>query len=226
MGDRGPVRLVAQDRGDHVGLGFGGERRPPAERLIEDAAEGPDVGAAVEREAAQLLGAHVARRPEDNVPVAQRRRWRVGDVAHARAVGEHLRDAEVEDLHAALGRDLDVGRLQIAMDDAALVRRLERQRDLMDDRQRLIERQRAGDEPHAERFARHQLHLDDAALLDLAEAEQHRDVRMIERRQHARFALEARPPIEIRQERVVQHLERDLPSELCVFGTKNFAHST
>src|SRR5439155_12193844 len=70
------------------------------------------------------------------------------------------------------------------------------------------------------------LHLDDVALFDLAEAEQHRDVRMVERCQHARFPLEARPPIEIGQQRVVQHLERDLPSELCVFGTKDLAHST
>ena len=40
------------------------------------------------------------------------------------------------------GRDLDVGRLQIAMDDALLVRRLERVGDLPRDRQRVVDRQR------------------------------------------------------------------------------------
>ena len=51
-----------------------------------------------------------------------------------------LGQAEVEHLHEAIGGDLDVGGLQIAMDDAALVRRLERLGDLPRDRQRLGER--------------------------------------------------------------------------------------
>ena len=43
---------------------------------------------------------------------------------------ERLREAEVEHLHGAGGGQLDVGRLQIPMNDAALVRRLERFGDL------------------------------------------------------------------------------------------------
>src|SRR5439155_13303146 len=56
--------------------------------------------------------------------------------------------------------------------------------------------------------------------------EQHGDVRMIERGEDARLALEARAPIEVRHERVVQDLERHLPSELRVFRTKDLAHPT
>jgi hypothetical protein len=48
-------------------------------------------------------------------------------------IGE-LRQAEVENLHDAVGRDLDVRRLQIAMDDPLLVRVLEGLADLTRDR--------------------------------------------------------------------------------------------
>ena len=54
-----------------------------------------------------------------------------------------LREAEVEHLHRAVGAHLDIRGLQIAMDDALLVRRFERLRDLLRDRQRLVERNRA-----------------------------------------------------------------------------------
>ena len=49
-----------------------------------------------------------------------------------------LGEAEVEHLHAAVGADLHVRGLQIAMDDALLVRGFERVGDLPRDRQRLI----------------------------------------------------------------------------------------
>ena len=41
-----------------------------------------------------------------------------------------LGDAKVEDLDGAVRRDLDVGRLEIAMDDVLLVSRVEGDRDL------------------------------------------------------------------------------------------------
>ena len=58
-----------------------------------------------------------------------------------------FRQAEVEHLHRAVGADLDVGGLQIAVDDPLLVRRFERLRDLLRDRQRLVERDRAARDP-------------------------------------------------------------------------------
>ena len=52
-----------------------------------------------------------------------------------------LRQAEVEHFDQPSGVSLDVGRFQVAVDDALFVRRLERVGDLPRDRQRLRERQ-------------------------------------------------------------------------------------
>ena len=65
---------------------------------------------------------------------ASRRRFR------PRSSLERLREPEVEHLDRAVGPDLDVGRLQIAMDDALLVRGFERLGDLPRDGQRFVER--------------------------------------------------------------------------------------
>ena len=56
---------------------------------------------------------------------------------------DRLRQSEVQHLHRAIVADLDVGGLQIAMDDALLVRGLERLGDLLRDRQCLVDWNRA-----------------------------------------------------------------------------------
>ncbi len=53
---------------------------------------------------------------------------------------ERLRKTEVEHLHRAVRAHLDVGGLQITMNDALLVRGFQRLRDLLRDGQRFIER--------------------------------------------------------------------------------------
>ena len=55
---------------------------------------------------------------------------------------ERLGQPEVEDFHCAVGPDLDVRRLEIAMDDALLVRGFKSFRDLFRDRQRFVDRDR------------------------------------------------------------------------------------
>ncbi len=52
-----------------------------------------------------------------------------------------------------------------------------------------------------------------------------RDVRMVERREHLRFALEAREPVRVLCERSRQHLQRDVAVEPGVAGTIDLAHS-
>jgi len=54
---------------------------------------------------------------------------------------------EVEDFDEAVGRDHNIGWLEIAVDDAALVRRVECIDDLPGDRQHLSDRQSGGAKP-------------------------------------------------------------------------------
>ena len=84
-----------------------------------------------------LLRRHVGRGAEDHAGCVLGRAMAHASVKSAsrRCPGrprriERLGQAEVQHLDGAVGRDLDVGRLQIAMDDAAVVRRLERVGDL------------------------------------------------------------------------------------------------
>ena len=84
--------------------------------MKEDDAQGVDVGAAVEggRVAGHLLGAHVGERPDHlaDFGAGGRVQVRVGGPGHA----------EVEDFGLARFVHQDVGRLEVAVDDAVLVR--------------------------------------------------------------------------------------------------------
>ena len=62
---RRPVGLARADRVGEIEEGAAGEGMPPGEHLVQQAAERPDVGAAVHRLTEELLGAHVLRRADD-----------------------------------------------------------------------------------------------------------------------------------------------------------------
>ena len=51
------------------------------------------------------------------------------------------------------------------------------------------------------------------------------DVRVIQRREHLRFALEAREPIRIARDRCRQDFDRDVAIQLRVAGAIDFAHA-
>ena len=142
-GQRGPRRLLRHDADDEVGDIVAGKGALAGEHLEEHAAERPDVGAFVDRLALRLLRAHVGGGPDDHAQPAGHRGHRRRQRRVRRAlVGHRLGEAEIEDLDAVVGRELDVGRLQVAMDDPLLVRRVERLGDLRRDRQRFGDRNR------------------------------------------------------------------------------------
>ncbi len=64
-GQRIPVDLLAQHRGEHVGTLLAREYAPAGQHLENDEAEGPDVDPAIDDLAAGLLGGHVGRGAED-----------------------------------------------------------------------------------------------------------------------------------------------------------------
>ena len=101
-------RRAVEDAAQH-GVDRAGKRLLIREQLVEDRADGEDVAPVIDLRTRDLLGRHVIERAEHH---ARLRHARVGQA----------RDAEVEDLERAFGGDDQVGRLDVAMDDAGVVR--------------------------------------------------------------------------------------------------------
>src|SRR5207249_1753300 len=103
-----------------------GERAPTGDHLVEDRAEREDVGAVIGVLPLHLFRRHVGYRSHDGA--AQRlegRRIRASSLPwrnHGR-IAHQLGDAEVDDLQAALDRDEQVLRFEIAVHDSLGVRR-------------------------------------------------------------------------------------------------------
>ena len=112
------------------------------------------------------------------------------------------------------------------MDDAALVRRFERLRDLLEDRERLARRHRTAVDPLRQRFAGHELHLEERRVAHLLEPVQRGDVGMIERGEHAGLALEPALVLRIVRRQLVQDLDGDLAAQPDVLGAIHLAHAS
>ena len=95
-----------------------------------------------------------------------------------------LGNAEVEHLDGAIRSDLDVRRLQVAMDNPGLVGSFERHRDAASNAQRLLGLDGAGgSNVLGEALTFDQLHGDETHPIGLLEAEDRGDVGVVERRQ-------------------------------------------
>ena len=133
-------------------------------------------------------------------------------------------------LTAPVVADLDIGRLQIAMDDAMVVRRFECLGDLSGDGQRIVEWKCALGNSLREGDALDELHHERASVVPGIARRLHgsvhgRDAGMVEGRERPRLALEARLTVWIAGEGVRQHLDRHLAVQARVDGTIHGAHS-
>ncbi len=137
-----PVGVGAQHRGQGVRDRLALEGAPAGEHLVEEAAERPDVGPGVDALAAGLLGAHVAGGAEDHARRRRRRghRWRQLGVTGRYLGLERLGETEVQHLDRAVRGQHHVARLEVAVDDAVVVRRLERFGDASGDAHRFLDR--------------------------------------------------------------------------------------
>ncbi len=141
---RTQIDLARHHVGECFGDGLGAEQSLAGQHLVEHDAERPDVGALVDRLPLGLLGTHVRRGAEDH-PRLRHRGGRDGRRVHRLGArrgsgGERFGETEIQHLHRAVRAHLDVGGLQIAMDDPLLVRGFERFGNLPGDRQHLVER--------------------------------------------------------------------------------------
>ena len=181
------------------------ERRAPGDRLVEDRGERVLVrlGAGVLRPEG-LLRRHVLQRADHRVVRRQRR--------GLGGLREHLRQAEVHDfrlrLAVAVTGEEHVGRLEVPVHHAAVVRERQRRGDGQDDRERLGHRQPL-----------HLAEIRGAVLADEALHDEVRhvaldpdvqdadDVRVIEACRHPALAHEAGAHLLVRRQVLVKHLE-------------------
>jgi hypothetical protein len=118
--------LVLDDGREHFADVFAVERLAAGEHLVEDDAKGPNVGALVDGPTSGLLGTHVGCGAKDDSGLRGVRRQRGRNGGAARRCGRvhRLRQPEVQHLYGAVVFDLDVRRLQVAVDDALFMRGL------------------------------------------------------------------------------------------------------
>ena len=140
-----------------------------------------------------------------------------------------LGEPEVQHLHRAVRPDLDVRRLQVAMDDALLVRGLERVGDLPGDGQRLVER----DRPRA-RSARRQVSPSTSSMHEGAHVPACSSARAVDRARcsdgsatpaSAPRASNRASALRVGGERLRQDLDGDVAIELRVARAIHLAHA-
>ena len=112
------------------------------------------------------------------------------------------------------------------MHDALLVRGLERVGDLPRDRQRLVERDGATRDALRQVLALDELHHQSDGAAGVLEPVDAGDVRVIERREHFRFTLEARQPLAVAGDVGGQHLDGDFAFQLRIARAIHRAHSS
>ena len=111
------------------------------------------------------------------------------------------------------------------MDDPALVRGFERVGDLRRDGQRFVEWNRPLRDPVRQGRPLDQLHHQRGLAVSAFKAVDGRDVRMIQRGEDFRFALEPRQSLAIGRHSVGEDLDGDLSLEIGVGGAIDLAHS-
>ena len=141
-GDFVEVRVVSQDAGDRLLRGLALVRWRPGQHLVEHAAERPDVGAPVHHLTRGLLGRHVGRGAQDDAHLGLRRGNGRRFCCVCGSTDPSLGETEIQHFDDTVRANLDVARLEVAMDDAALVGVIERINDLSRDGRCLVERQR------------------------------------------------------------------------------------
>jgi hypothetical protein len=206
---------TVQQRNEHDSGVRPFERTLAGRHLVDEDAERKDVAARVDRISHQLLGRHVGERADD-LALA-----RLLDAWQPRRL-DVLGEAEVEHLHAAVGADHDIGRLEVAMDDPPGVRRGERLGDGNRNRQQLVELESARRNQPVERRPLHQLHRDEGNVVRFLDGVNGDDIGMVQRRDGARFTGEAAAVLAVVG---LENFQRDVALEARIAGPVDLAHT-
>ena len=135
-----------------------------------------------------------------------------------------LCQTKVQNLHPAVGRDLDIGGLDIPVCDASLMRCAQRVGELAADAHRLVEGHAAAGDPLGQRVTGDELHDEIQGTVGFLEPVNRCDVRMIQRREQLRFPAKALDTILIVREGLRQNLDGDIAPEVLIPGGVDLAH--
>ena len=156
--------------GDGAAIGAG-----PGDQRVQDHAQGVDIAGRGDGPAEDLLGTRECRRHRGHQGL------RGLGAGRDRAFLQELGDAEVQQLHRAVGLDQDVAGLQVAVHDEPLVRIGHRRAHLAKQRKAMLDRRCVAGAVGIDGFAFHQLHHEvGQALLGRAPIEQAGDAGMFE----------------------------------------------
>ena len=210
-------RLLEEHLREHANEIVTAVRRLPRETAVEHAAEGELIGAGIDvQQSARLLGRDVARRADEQ-PLLRHRGRSVAETRHA--------EVDEDGVVVALGREEDVGRLHVAVDDPRRVSLGERLREPSAHLHRRSRGQLA-EAPHArgERLAFDPAHRQEGAVVPrVAVRDVTDDARVLEAREHLGFAQEALAHV---ARGCVQHLDRDGLARLAIERAVDGGHAT
>src|SRR5581483_8046396 len=198
-------RRLLQMSEERRGIGGPAKRRAARQARVHQAGERVDVGAAVERLAADFLRCDVVDRAEE----ARLRRAMLADA---------LRQAEVRQVHVVVAVDQDVRRLHVAVDEPAAVSGVQRGCDLRTKADGAARFELRRTQELLEVGPRHVPHRDVQLVVDLPGGVDRHDVRVIERGGELRLLEETTPEGFVSAAVRSEHLEGDPTAQAYVFG--------
>ena len=215
--------IVVHDGAERLGRRAAPERREPGQHLEQDRAKAEDVGPVIDAKTTRLFGRHVRGCADDRGDLHAADGDGLGGVGRFRA--NQLRQSEVENLDSAFRGHEQIGRFDIAVHDAAFVRRRERAGDLDGIVDHQARRQRPPVHPLPQRLADEQLGDDPGEVALHADVVDREDVRVVQAARGARFLFEPALAIGIARECRRQDFDGHVAPELWVVCAIDLAHA-
>jgi hypothetical protein len=219
--------VLGDDAAQRLGNRTGQERFLTTDGGVEDTAGGEDVGPRVDRRPRGLLGRHVGRRADHHADTGLRHGLQRVLVLWFVVRGQEPGQPEVQDLHATVGQDHQIRRLDVPVNDALCVRRRQRFRELDAEVDDLFGGQRTTQDLLLQRFSVDQLGDEvQRPVLGLSGLEDGGDAGMVDRRGGLGLAQKTSPGPAILDPFLADQLQGDVALEQGVAGTVDDPHGT
>jgi hypothetical protein len=222
VGKARPERLLLEYGVHDLDGAVAAEGPPSAEHLVQDGADGEEIRALIERLTPHLLGRHVADGPDDD---ARRRAGGAFAIDQADLGRGDLGEPEVEDLEVPVAGEEEVRGLQVAMQDALVVRGGQPITQLQRERDRPLGGQRAPQQTGAQRLAGEQLAHEVGRRAGAADVVDGEHVRVAQRTDGSDLLLEAAQLLGARRVVGDDELDRDLAPDARVARAVHLTHA-